>query len=184
MSQKGYEVNVVSTAQTGGTSNTSIKNYIQNQYDNPETRPDYIILLGDTTGSYIIPTWYENYSNYNGEGDYPYTHLAGNDTLGDVFIGRISVENLSQLATVFNKIYTYEKNINISADAASWLNRMLLIGDPSSSGISVIYSNKYIKEMSSKIHPDYTYIENYTSSYSSTMNSGINQGVSFFNYRG
>jgi hypothetical protein len=38
--------------------------------------------------------------------------------------------------------------------------------------------------MSSKIHPDYTYIENYTSSYSSTMNSGINQGVSFFNYRG
>ena len=182
--QKGYEVNVVSTAQTGGTSNTSIKNYIQNQYDNPETRPDYIILLGDTTGSYIIPTWYENYSNYNGEGDYPYTHLAGNDTLGDVFIGRISVENLSQLATVFNKIYTYEKNINISADAASWLNRMLLIGDPSSSGISVIYSNKYIKEMSSKIHPDYTYIENYTSSCSSTMNSGINQGVSFFNYRG
>jgi hypothetical protein len=80
--QKGYEVNVVSTAQTGGTSNTSIKNYIQNQYDNPETRPDYIILLGDTTGSYIIPTWYENYSNINGEGDYPYTHIAEMILLG------------------------------------------------------------------------------------------------------
>jgi hypothetical protein len=182
--QKGYEVNVVSTAQTGGTSNTAIKNYIQAQYDNPNNRPDYIILLGDTTGSYAIPTWIENFSSYGGEGDYPYTHLAGGDLLGDVFIGRISAENLSQLTTLFGKIYTYEKNINNDADAAAWLNRMLLIGDPSSSGISTVYSNRYIKEMTEDINPDYTYIENYSGGYSSTINSGINQGVSFFNYRG
>lgn len=182
--QKGYEVNTVSTAQTGGTGNTQIKAYIQNQYNNTATRPDYVILLGDTGGSYAIPTWYENFSSYNGEGDYPYTHLAGSDLLGDVFIGRISAENISQLATLFGKIYTVEKNINTTGDAAAWLNRMLLVGDPSSSGISTVYSNRYIHELSAKVNPDYTYIENYSGGYASTMNSGINQGVGLFNYRG
>ena len=181
--QKGFDVNVVST-QVTGTSNTNIKNYIQNQYNNVSTRPDYIILLGDTTGSYAIPTWMENMSSYNGAGDYPYTHLAGNDLLGDVMIGRISAENLSQLATIFSKIYAYEKNINTAPDAAAWLNRILLIGDTYQSGISTIYNNKYIREMSKKVNPDYSYIENYTGGFSGTINSGINQGVSFFNYRG
>lgn len=182
--QKGYEVNTVSTAQTGGTSNTAIKTYIQTQYNNVATRPDYIILLGDTSGSYSIPTWYETLSSYGGEGDYPYTHLAGGDLLGDVFIGRISAENISQLTTLLAKIYVYEKNINTTGDAASWLNRMLLIGDPSSSGISCIYTNKHIHEMTAEVNPDYTYIENYSGGYSGTMNTGISQGVSFFNYRG
>jgi hypothetical protein len=182
--QKGYEVNYVSTANTGGTSNTAIKNYIQSQYNNLVTRPDYVILLGDTSGSYSIPTWYETWSSYQGEGDYPYTHLAGGDLLGDVFIGRISAENISQLATLFSKIYTYEKNINTTGTAAAWLDRMLLIGDPSSSGISTVYTNRYIHEMSAEFNPDYTYIENYTGGYSNTINTGINQGVGFFHYRG
>ena len=182
--QKGYTVTAISTTQAGGTSSTAIKNYIQSQYDNPDTRPDFIILLGDTVGSYAIPAWYETFSSYNGEGDYPYTHLAGGDLLGDVFIGRLSAENLTQLNTLLNKIYTYEKNINNSPDAAAWLNRMLLIGDPSSSGISTIYTNQHIHEMTQTVNPDYSYIENYTGGYSTTINSGINQGVAFFNYRG
>lgn len=182
--QKGYTVTVVSTTQAGGTSTTAIKNYIQGQYNDPETRPDFVILLGDTIGSYPIPAWTENYSSYAGEGDYPYTHLAGGDLLGDVFIGRLSAENLSQLNTLLNKVYTYEKNINNDPAAAAWLNRMLLIGDPSSSGISTIYTNQHIHEMTHSVNPDYSYIENYSGGYSSTINSGINTGVSFFNYRG
>ncbi len=181
--QKGFEVNVVST-QVAGSSNTQIKTYIQTQYNNADTRPDYIILLGDTSGSYTIPTWIESYSSYGGAGDYPYSHLAGSDLLGDVLIGRISVENLSQLTTVLGKVYAYEKNVNNAGDAAAWLNRLLLIGDTSSSGISCKYSNIYIKEMSQQVNPDYTYIENYSGGFPNTINTGINQGVAFFNYRG
>ncbi|MGC9361646.1 MAG: C25 family cysteine peptidase, partial [Candidatus Syntrophosphaera sp.] len=181
--QKGYDVTAVST-QVTGTSTSTIKNYIQTQYDNPNTRPDFIILMGDTTGSYAIPTYIENLSGYSGAGDYPYTHLAGSDQLGDVFIGRISAENLAQLTTILAKIYVYERDINIEGDAAAWLDRILLIGDPTYSGISTVYSNKYIRESSLLVNPDYTYIENYSGGYSSTMNTGINQGVSFFNYRG
>ncbi|HON32031.1 MAG TPA: C25 family cysteine peptidase, partial [Candidatus Syntrophosphaera thermopropionivorans] len=118
--QKGADVSLASTASTeAGSSTTSIKSYIQNAYNNPATRPDYVILIGDTGGSYTIPCF--TYSN--GATDYPYTHLAGNDLLGDVYIGRISAENLSQLQTIFAKIYLYERDINLNN--AQWLNRML-----------------------------------------------------------
>lgn len=182
--QKGYEVNVVNTEMIGSSSNTGIKTYIQAQYNNLSTRPDYIILLGDTNGTYPIPAWIETMSSYQGEGDYPYTHLAGNDLLGDVFIGRISATNFSELDVILNKGYAVEKNVVTTGTAANWLNRMLLIGDPSSSGISTRYVNKFIKELAYSHNPSYTFIENYSSGFANTMNTGINQGVGFFNYRG
>lgn len=182
--QKGFEVNAISTATIGSTSNTGIKNYIQSQYNNLSTRPDFVILLGDTNGSYPIPAWTESMSSYGGEGDYPYTHLAGSDLLGDVFLGRISASNYSELDVILNKGYTLEKNVNTNPTSAAWLNKMLLIGDPSSSGISTQYVNRFIKELAMDFNPDYTFIENYSGGFSSTMNSGISQGVGFFNYRG
>ncbi len=182
--QKGFEVNVANTTQTGGASTSAIKSYIQTQYNNQTTRPDFIILLGDTSGSFTIPAFVENLSSYAGEGDYPYTHLSGSDLLGDAFIGRLSAENISQLDVLLAKIYAVEKNINLTGTSASWLNRILLVGDPSSSGISTRYINKFIKELSQKTNPNYSYLETYSSGYATAINSGLNQGVGFFNYRG
>lgn len=178
--QKGHEVNLVSTQDTGSTS-SAIKNFIQIQYNDPATRPDYIVIIGDTPQ---IPTHYENFSNYGGEGDYPYTFLAGNDYLGDAFIGRISVQTADQLSTVLSKVYKYEKDIVNDPTSAAWLNRILLVGDPSSSGVSCIYNCKYVKELAEMVNPDYSFFESYSGSYSSAINSGINDGVNFFGYRG
>ena len=176
--QKGADVRVVSTT-TAGTSTTAIKTYIQNLYNDVTTRPDFIILLGDVSGSYTIPA----FTVSSGGGDYPYTHLAGTDGVGDVYIGRISVENLSQLQVVLNKIYLYEKDIDLST--ASWLNKMLLVGDSAHSGVSTYYINKYLKEISLMVNPNYTYTELLTSGPSvSAMNTAINQGIGMFNYRG
>jgi len=89
--QKGADVDMASTSSAeAGSSTTTIKAYIQARYNNLATRPDYVILIGDTSGSYTIPA----FTVSSGGGDYPYTHLAGTDILGDCFIGRISVENL------------------------------------------------------------------------------------------
>jgi hypothetical protein len=176
--QKGAEVDLAGTS-VAGTSTTAIKSYIQSRYDNPVTRPDYIVLIGDTGGSYAIPC----YTVDSGASDYSYTFLAGNDSVGDVMIGRISVENISQLQNIFNKIYLYERDLNIST--ADWLNRMLLVGDPAhNSGISCIYVSKYIKEMALKVNPNYTFTELYSGSFSTGMNQAISNGVGFFSYRG
>jgi len=178
--QKGADVMVASTAANeAGNTTTSIKNYIQTKYNNPETRPDFIVLIGDTSGSYAIPYFTQS----NGATDYNYTFLAGTDQLGDCFIGRISVENLSQLLAVLNKIYLYERDINL--DTASWLNKMMLSGDNAPSGISTMYIHKYIKEMSLLTNPDYTFTEDYGSSPNYTIiNQALNQGVGFYSFRG
>lgn len=178
--QKGANVDLANTSSgSAGSSTTTIKAYIQTAYNNPDTRPDFVVLIGDTSGSYTIPT----YTVSSGVGDYPYTHLAGSDGLGDVFIGRISAENLSQLQTLFAKIYLYERDLNL--DTAQWLDRMLLIGDSAHSGVSTYYVNKYIKERALFINPDYTFTELLQSGPSvSAMNTALNQGVGFMNYRG
>ncbi|MDD3052055.1 MAG: C25 family peptidase propeptide domain-containing protein, partial [Candidatus Cloacimonetes bacterium] len=67
--QMGYLVTVATTSQTGNT-NSSIKTYIQNAYDNWDNPPDYVVLVGDMNGSYAIPTWTISY--YSAIGDHPY----------------------------------------------------------------------------------------------------------------
>lgn len=176
--QKGALVDLVSTT-VAGTSTTNLKLYIQAQYNNPATRPDYIILIGDTTGSFPIPT----FTVYSGSSDYPYTLLAGGDLLGDAFIGRISVEDVSSLLVVLNKIYLYERDIDLNN--ASWLNSGLLVGDWDPSGISTMYINQYIKEAALRVNPDYSFTELYSSAPSATsMNNAINMGIGVFNFRG
>ena len=181
--QKGADVRVVSTTVTGQPpSTTTIKAYIQGVYNDVNARPDYVVFVGDVTGSFSIPTYTEGYSGLSGHGDYPYQFLAGNDVLGDVFIGRISAESTSQLDVIFSKIYFYEKNINVAS--AQWLNRMLLVGDTNPSGSGCQYTMKNIKDLSYYYNPDYTYNEQYGDPNSSSMDAGINAGIGFFWYRG
>lgn len=178
--QKGHIVNVAST-QVAGTSNSAIKNYIQQQYNNPSTKPDFVILVGSSAQ---IPNFKESMSGYSGAGDYPYTHLEGNDKIGDVFIGRISAASDVHLTTILAKIYLMERDINLAPGSADWLNRVLLIGDPGTSGISCVYNSIYVREIAQMANPEYSFIENYSGGYSNTINTGFNQGVSFFSYRG
>jgi len=174
--QKGFIVDAVSTAVTG-TANTSIKTYIQNAYNNTATRPDYIVLIGDTTTGNMPVASNDTYM------DYKYTLLAGTDNLGDALIGRISVETTEQLVNYMGKLMKLERDID--ASNASWLNRMVLVGDTASSGISTIYTNQYISDVASQVNPSYTYTTQYNGSPSSTIiNAAINQGVVFYNYRG
>lgn len=178
--QKGADVMIASTASNeAGSSTSTITAYIQNKYNNTATRPDFVILLGDTSGSYTIPY----FTTSSGATDYNFTFVSGSDQLGDCFIGRISVENLSQLLVVFSKIYLYERDINLNT--ASWLNRMMLSGDNSPSGISTMYIQKYIKELSLLTNPFYTFTEDYGPSPNYTViTQALNIGVGFYSFRG
>ncbi len=172
--QKGYIVNAVSTVTTGLNS-TAIKDYIQTQYNNLTSRPDYIVLIGDAAGTITVPT----NSSYD---DYYYTKLAGGDELGDVIIGRISVSSTAELITYNRKLKFYERDIDPAN--ASWLNNMLLVAD-TYSGISTIYANRYIHDISMAVNPLYNYTEIYTLSPSdASTNTAISNGVAFFNFRG
>ena len=179
--QKGFEVHGASLSETGS-SNSAIKNYIQNAYNNWENPPEFICLIGDANGSYSVPTWFENLSGYGGEGDHPYTQLEGNDILADAIIGRISISSTFQFSTVVDKIFNYEKEPYL--DNTQWYTKTLLVGDPGTSGPSTVHTKRNIKEMIDIHTNNFTHQEVYSGSYVSNMTNGMNGGVSCFNYRG
>ncbi|MCF7793339.1 MAG: choice-of-anchor D domain-containing protein [Candidatus Cloacimonetes bacterium] len=179
--QMGYEVHAVSTSETGAGS-SSIKNYIQDAYDNWSNPPEFICLVGDANGSISIPTFFETYSGYGGEGDHPYTQLEGNDILADAMIGRLSVSSITELQTVIAKILNYEKNPFLQN--TDWYDKAVMVGDPSTSGSSCIYTKQFIKETIDYNAPNIESDEYYNGGYSSGMTTCLNNGVSYFNYRG
>ena len=107
----GFEVQVVNT-QTTGKTNVSIKNYIQNLYDDIATRPKFVLLVGDVVH---IPAYQGNSSGKIKKDpitDLGYALLEGDDLFADVFLGRFSVENAAQLKNIIDKTIFMEKNMH------------------------------------------------------------------------
>ena len=177
---KGYKVFYHTLSETGYT-NTEIKAFIQHAYDNWEYPPNFICIVGAADGPFMVPTFTENFSLYNGEGDDPYTLLEGDDNISDVSIGRLSIRSLSHLANITNKILHYEQEPFLNNE--DWFKRALCVGDPSLSGISTIITNQIIAEL--MLNNDYNEVlEVYEYPFVPEIENGINDGVSFYNYRG
>ncbi len=179
---KGFYIEAHSTAETG-TSNSDIKSFIQDCYNSWENPPEYLVLVGDPSGTYSMPTWFENWTNYEGEGDHPYTLLDGDDYISDILIGRISIGSVTDFLTFLSKMNKFERAPNL--DDMGYYHRSLLVGDTSPSGLSCIQTNLFVKDMILNNDPEHTFTELYSSDPSaSSMDTAINQGVQFFNYRG
>jgi len=173
--QRGYVVYTASTDETGS-SNSDIKNYIQDAYETFDPPPEYVALVGDVGGSFNIPA----YSVSGGDSDHPYTQLAGDDLLPEVLIGRISVNSATEMSIVASKTLNYEKAVYLENN---WLERIALVGDPTHSGLSVINTNMYIAELADNF--GYEEInENYSGGYASWMENQLESGLAYFNYRG
>ena len=132
--REGYTVKLATTAETG-TTTTQIKAYIQNAYNTWRRRWSTSSSPGTPTAPTRIPTWYESLSGYGGEGDHPYTQLAGGDILADVHLGRLSFSTLTELEVIVAKTVSYESDPLHRHDPA-WFTRACLVGDPDASGYS------------------------------------------------
>ncbi len=104
----GFNVIIQSTDVIGNNS-SSIKSYIQNMYDNVNTRPEYILLVGDVEK---IPVSGGSSSDIdNPYTDINYSLLEGNDLKADVFIGRFPVSTQNELHNIINKTIYMEMNL-------------------------------------------------------------------------
>jgi len=184
--ERGYIVYVASLSETGSTS-SSIKNYIQDAYNNWENPPEYVALVGDVGGSYSVPTYYNGFghNSYGNdcEGDLPYSQLDGNDLLPEVLVGRISVQSSSELNTVSNKILLYEKATYLD-NVGDYYERAAMAGDPSSSGNSCAITKEYVKETLEAHGFGDVSIKTSGGSWSTWMEDQLENGVLYFNYRG
>ncbi len=178
--EKGHRVTVIGEAETGSWTNTAIRNYVINAYQNWEHTPDYLVLFGDTgsTGAYQLPGGAG--SSYSGEQDHFYAKLEGNDILGDIAVGRISVTNSSQLSNVLNKVMLYERDI---AGDTSWLGRAAL-----GTGWQAVSMEQQSRTIASDLVNDHgftqidtAWIEDMSSTW---VEQRFNSGIGFYNYRG
>ncbi len=179
--EKGFNVTTATTMVTG-TSLGSIKNYIQNAYDNWENPPEFVCLVGDAGGAFSIPTGHMDGGSYNGEGDHYYTELEGDDMIADIFIGRMSFNSISELQTVIAKIFNYEKTPYMGN--TDWYDKAVVVGDPSASGPSTIDTKIYVETMMNQYAPNIEVTEVFSGAWPTLMTNNINDGRLFFNYRG
>ena len=183
--KQGYIVHAVSTSEIGasnGNENT-IKNYIQEAYLNWENPPEIVGLIGDTN---VIDCFYQpwgsgGWNSYNGASDTEYSLLDGNDLIPEVFIGRISGQGQSVMENVVNKTIQYEKALYVSDD---WFNRAALVGDPTQSGNSTIFTSQYIENI--MINYGMTGVEtDYDGQgLSNWIIDQFQDGILYYNYRG
>ncbi len=176
----GFNVVHVTTTETG-TTNTSIKNWIQQAYNTWEYPPEYVVLVGDASGTIALPTFYETYSGYNGEGDHPYVQLDGTDQVPDAFIGRLSADSYTTLERIVNKIIGYEAQPYMQS--TDWFTRATLTGDPIDSGPTCVHIQQWLKERLRQV--GYTQIDTiFAQPFESQTIARLNQGNTFYGYRG
>lgn len=182
--RQGYSVEILN-ADAAGNTTTGIKAALQAIYDDTARPPlEFVTIVGDASGTYGVPTWRESLSGYSGEGDHYYALLDGTDILADVHIGRLSFSNTttSQLDVIVNKIVSYETNPPMSD--TSWYGRASLMGDPSSSGITTIWVNQWLKTQLKDLgwsHIDTCWSGNFVTAMTASLSPA---GATVFGYRG
>ncbi len=174
--QKGFYINLVTTAQAGSNYN-AIRSYVQNLYNtgvNQGNTPTFLILVGDvaqvpnTTGSQTQKVTDLYYGSIDG------------DYFPDMFYSRMSAENTSQLTNIINKILQYEQ---YTMPEPSYLNKALLIAgedsywNPRVGQPTINYATTYYYNTAHGFSNVYAYLNSYSGCY-----NNLSTGVGFANY--
>ena len=113
----GWVVDLTNTSI--GTTAAALTNFICARYQNVNTRPDALLLVGDTA---FIPRFVSTMTD-NPDSDLYYACIDGGaDWLPDFPVGRFSVQNNAQLNAVIDKLITYE-----TAVPGSWMSKAVFM---------------------------------------------------------
>jgi hypothetical protein len=143
--RRGIRTHLVDLGQTG-TSAAQIKNFIQNfSQQHPIS---HVLLVGDIQH---IPS----HEKWGGVSDITYGELAGQDAYPEVFVGRLSVESVSELETILSRWLRYEQNPDLSN---SWLDVAVGIASDEGPGDDNQMDWEHIRGLLDQL-TSYTYIQ-------------------------
>jgi hypothetical protein len=171
-----------------GSTTTSIQSYLEDLYDNPPSGynpPHYVLLVGDVAQ---IPSFSSKISSssYNDHiTDLYYFDYTG-DNIPDVFYGRFSASNISQLSSQISKTIEIEER---SMPDASYLYEAVLVAGSDASheltwgnGQINYATNEYYNSGNGIVAHTYLQDEPSGANYSASIISNINNGVGYANY--
>ena len=119
--QKGFDVSVHTTAQTGSTYN-AIRSYVQNLYSTGVSQgktPTFLVIVGDVAQ---VPA--RSSGTVTDKVTDLYYGTVDNDYFPDMYYSRMSAENTSQLTNIINKVLQYEQ---YTMPDPSYLSKVTLI---------------------------------------------------------
>jgi len=179
--EQGYNARAVAFSQIGETlTDTLLRSYLYNQYQNLETRPTYVLLVGDAD---IAPT---HYFSSPSEGslldDLYFSLMDGSDYLADFNFSRLPAANLTELRTMLAKWRYWERTPNMS-EPLYYKTAVLAAANR-------YPSQQYTKEQTQDKLQNYLDFTRFYTMYSWTSGSAtqvrnwLTQGASVLNYRG
>jgi len=179
--QTGTPCEIVDVASIG--SSAQIKSYIADYYNTNGLT--FVLLVGDAQQ---VPTSYSS-----GDSDNNYAYIVGNDHYPDVFIGRFSAENITQVETQVNRTLEYEQNPDMGFN---WFDRATGIASDQGPGDDNEYDYDHIRNIQDDLL-------NFTYTYAAELFDGsqggndapgnpspatvaveVNAGTSIMNYTG
>jgi len=183
MSQ-GFDVYVKTLTEVGSTAD-DVKAAIQETLDN-DPMLEYVLLIGDVDGVAAMPSYY--YGPENDVTDQKYTQLLGDDFFPDVFIGRFSVDSISELVVMIRKTINYHREpLSTNPD---WLDKALIVAGNYSNTVPIPITPKWTSYWVRDILLEDGYVQVDTVFYPPTQQGAaliqnyINSGVGIVNYRG
>jgi|GEM_PF-246815 len=186
--RSGHPVQVATLTETGSTA-SDIQSYIANAYHTWDNPPEYVLLVGDVSGNYGVPTFYiPGTLNPLDCTDLPYTLIDGTDYFPEMLIGRLSISSATELSVIINKILSYEMSPTITG--SNWFERGLVVANAMVfPPYQVMTSSRLTKLWCRDQMLEYGFENVDTVFYPAQMSpqlvsNAINQGVSYVNYRG
>ena len=181
----GIPVEMVDVA-TIGVNSTAIKNYVSEYYTTNGLT--YLLLVGDNAQIPTVTT-----GSIGGPSDHAYGYLTGNDHYPEIFVGRFSAENATQVATQVQRTLEYEQNPAITTD---WFSKGVGIASDQGPGDDGEYDYQHIRNIRTDLL-GFTYTtvaELYDGSQggedqpgspnSTSVSTELNAGRSIINYTG
>ncbi len=188
----GFQVGTMLT-EASWSSAAIVKQNIATYYE--EHKPDYIILVGDTSGSFVIPTnmFISPDGTENDADDNFYTLLEGDDDdyFPEALIGRFSIGDPLSLAVQTSKTINYERDPDIEPGADNaWMKKALVVaGNYAENNLqpsTPVRMSRWVRERF--LEHGYTQVDTvyYPPTYPGTgsITSAITNGVQYISYRG
>lgn len=177
--KKGMKPVVYRLSQVGYDS-VSIRNFIINCYNTWDITPEYVVLVGYPG---FIPMCYYNYGGYYYYTDNYYSNMTG-DIYNEILPGRLTVQDTTQLRTMINKIFAYER-YPLTSDSL-WFKKGVAIANCDGDDDSIyLYCMRYAESLA--VHNGFISVDTFCNYYGHNQNNiinAINDGRMFVLYRG
>ncbi|NOZ08716.1 MAG: gingipain R, partial [FCB group bacterium] len=178
--QEGYTV-ITGYTNEIGSSTAAIKAFIQDLYENPAdgvAPPSFVLFVGDVAQ---LPTWNGNTGTH--VTDTKYCEFT-NDYMPEIYFGRFSAANTSQLQAILDKTLEYEQ---YTMPDPSYLGEAVMIAGMDSSHGSTWGNGQINYGTTYYFNPEhgissFTYLYPNSGSNSGNIITNISEGVGYANY--